>query len=341
MMSNVTKATAGALSQLLNKPAVKEQIAAALPKHLTPERVIRMATTVFSRNPTLQKCPLESIVGCVVQASELGLELSGPLGEAWMVPRWNHHTKQTEATFQVGYRGYFQLAYRSGKVAKIPMRTVYAGDHFSIEYGTQDRIVHSPNLGPEQGQPIGWYTCVFMKSGEVDFEFMTVAQMEAHKQKFVQKDKNGNIPPSSPWITNEEPMNWKTTARRALKRQPLSVEIQKAVTWDEYEEQGRFEHRPQLGLSRTDLVGARIGAGEAPEGSQEGEGGEEEPAGKRASKKTLGTIRGHLTRLGMTEDGLELDSYDEDAAETMLAELASRPTPQEAREREPGEDDSD
>ncbi len=319
-MANVTKTTAGSLTALLNKPQVKEQIAAALPKHLTPERMIRMATTVFSRNTSLQQCGVESIVGCVVQASELGLELSGPLGEAWMVPRWNGHTKAMEATFQVGYRGYFQLAFRSGKVVKNPMRTVYAGDDFAIEYGTTDSIVHRPNLGPERGQAIGYYTCVFLRGGEVDFEFMTVAEIEAHKEKFVQKDKSGKIPASSPWNTNAEAMSWKTTARRVFKRVPVSVEIQKAVTWDEYEEQGRMEYRPQLGLSRTNVLGAVIGAGEAPQTA-------EEPPAKKAGKGVLGKIRGHLERLGMVEDDLGLDEMTEDQADEMLDRLAKQETP--------------
>jgi recombination protein RecT len=75
------------LSQLLERS--KLQIARALPKHLTPERMMRMALTAYSSTPLLQQCNATTIIGCVVKASELGLELTGPLGHAYMVPRRN------------------------------------------------------------------------------------------------------------------------------------------------------------------------------------------------------------------------------------------------------------
>src|SRR5262249_35054470 len=150
---------------------------------------------------------------------------------------------------------------------------------FLIEYGTADKIIHRPNM-VERGQPVGYYTCVFLAGDAVDFEFMTLAEMEEHRDRFVQKDKQGNIPAQSPRLTNFEPLAWKTTARRVLKRVPVSIELQKAVTWDEYEEQGLLQHRPETGLSRTDLVGARIGVGEVEE-----EGAGEQPG--KASAKVL------------------------------------------------------
>src|ERR1051325_4467360 len=64
----------------------KEQIAMALPRHLTPERMIRVALTAVSRSQKLQECNPATVAGCVVQASILGLEPDGILGEAYLVP---------------------------------------------------------------------------------------------------------------------------------------------------------------------------------------------------------------------------------------------------------------
>jgi len=70
--------TLGGVSQLLEK--YKEQIARALPKHLTPERMIRVALTAVSQNRKLLECNALTICGSVVQASILGLEPSSVLG---------------------------------------------------------------------------------------------------------------------------------------------------------------------------------------------------------------------------------------------------------------------
>src|SRR5512142_2316460 len=91
------------LMELLKRS--EKQIAAALPRHLTAERIMRMAVTLFSKSDALQKCSLPSILASVVQASELGLELTGPLGHAFMVPYAG------QATFQIGYKGFFELGF--------------------------------------------------------------------------------------------------------------------------------------------------------------------------------------------------------------------------------------
>ena len=59
----------------------RHQIAAALPKHVSPDRMIRLACTEFSKNPLLQKCTPVSVFGSIIQASQLGLEI-GVLGQA-------------------------------------------------------------------------------------------------------------------------------------------------------------------------------------------------------------------------------------------------------------------
>jgi recombination protein RecT len=213
------------LRDLLDRSA--EQIALALPKHLTPERMIRMAMTVFHRSPELQRCAPMSIVACVIQASELGLELSGPLGQAWMVPY------KEQATFQVGYKGYFELAYRSGKVCAFPMRVVYEKDHFEIEYGTNQQLVHRPCLKGPRGDVIGYYGCCYLKDGNRDFEFMSVSDIEEHYRKYVRNKRA-----DSPWVTARDAMALKTCVRMLAKRVPLSTEFRTAARYDETGDQG-------------------------------------------------------------------------------------------------------
>src|SRR4051812_25832397 len=72
------------------KQAVSEQlpqIARALPKAtgMTPERFTRLVMTEISRNSTLQECSVESFLGAMMYAAQLGVE-PGPLGHAYLVP---------------------------------------------------------------------------------------------------------------------------------------------------------------------------------------------------------------------------------------------------------------
>ncbi len=102
----------------------KSQLAAALPKHVSPDRMIRLACTEFAKNPLLQKCTPVSVFGAIIQASQLGLEI-GVLGQAYLVPYRNSKNNTYEAQFIPGYKGLIGLARRSGEVTSIETNIVY------------------------------------------------------------------------------------------------------------------------------------------------------------------------------------------------------------------------
>jgi recombination protein RecT len=232
------------LRDLLSKS--KGQIALALPKHLTADRMIRVATTAFLRSPQLQECVPLSIVSCVIQAAELGLELGGVLGQCYMVPRYNKNIGGKEAVFQIGYRGLIDLAMRSGRVDSMPLRIVYTNDLFSYAYGTKQYIRHTPS---DEGPPpiqdpslpypdnVKAVYCVLNVKGSTrpDFEVMTTAAIESHRKRFAPDSYKGSF---SGWKTSWEAMAMKTPCRRLAKRAPVSVEFQKAALLDEYGESG-------------------------------------------------------------------------------------------------------
>lgn len=211
----------------------KAQIAIALPRHLTPERMIRVALTAFQRTTALQECSPLSIVACVIQASELGLELTGPLGQAYMVPFYNKNTRQKEAQFIVGYRGFIDLAYRSGRVENFSAHAVHEADIFDYEFGSKCFLRHKPARGCERGAITDVYATLKLKGGGFDFEVMSKADVESHRAKYSKQSG-----PYSPWETAWEEMAKKTPIRRLAKRSPLSVEVARAAVIDEYAEAG-------------------------------------------------------------------------------------------------------
>lgn len=214
------------LRQLLDKS--KGQLAKVLPNVMDAERAMRIALTVCQRQPQLLECHPLSVVACVMLAGELGLELSGPLGQCFMIPRKNKHTKRLEATFQVGYRGFQKLAYNSGKVISLPMRAVYSNDDFDISYGTDSRIHHKPCVKGDRGVPIGYYCIANLSPMGQDFEYMSHPDMVKHRAKYAEENPI--------WDTDFEPMALKTVVRKLCKRLPVSAQLVKAAGYDEFEE---------------------------------------------------------------------------------------------------------
>lgn len=221
---------------LLSSPGVQAQISRALPKHLTPERMIRVALTAIQKTPALAECDQRSLIGAIVQAAELGLEPNTPLGHAYLIPyKNNKNGYRLEAQLQIGYRGFIALARRSGEVSSISAEIVYEKDQFEVNYGTNRSLTHKPLLNTkDRGRKLGVYAVVVFKDGFQDFEYMDDIEINAIRAR----SKSGD---SGPWKTDENEMWKKTPIRRLAKRLPLSIEdsaLLKAAVTDEYNDTG-------------------------------------------------------------------------------------------------------
>lgn len=228
---DVTRPAPGiqALRAFLETPTVVAQVAKALPGSLRPDRFVRQAATLAMQNPQLLQCTQLSILLGILKAAELGLELSGPLGHAYLVPRKDKG--QWVANLQVGWKGLVALALRSGQVKSFPVRTVFENDTFEIEYGTEQRLVHIPQPRGGRGAPVGFYAVVSYVNGGVDFEYMSVAEVAEHKEKYVKY-------PGPAWTTSFPEMAEKTVTRKLCRRLSLCPEAQRQAMEEEYEERG-------------------------------------------------------------------------------------------------------
>lgn len=214
----------------------KDQIAMALPKHLTIERIIRVALTAIAGNYRLMECSPTSVLGCVIQAAQLGLEVNTPLGHAYLVP---YRIKgKYQCQLQIGYRGMIDLARRSGQMVSTSAHIVYENDKFEYEYGLDEKLVHKPNLS-DRGNPIASYAVAKLHGGGYQFEVLGIEQIEkARSHSMTKRD-------DSPWNTHWDEMARKTAIRRLFKYLPVSVEVQRAVGLDELAESGvdqKLEH---------------------------------------------------------------------------------------------------
>lgn len=191
------------------------EIAAALPAHLTPERLARIVTTVMRRTPSLAKCDQASFIGAVMTCAQLGLE-PGPTGQAYLVPYGN------ECTFILGYRGMLELARRSGQVETIYARPVYELDKFHVQYGLDEQLTHEPYMDGDGGELKYVYAVAKYKNGGHNIAVMSRSAVD----KIRARSRAGK---SGPWVTDYEAMALKTVVRQLAKWMPQSVEFQTAL----------------------------------------------------------------------------------------------------------------
>lgn len=223
MMIANQKTVMGLLEQM------KGEIARCLPKHLTPERMTRIAMTELRKTPKLQECDPMSFIAAIMQASQLGLE-PGILGSCYLIPFWNSKLGKFECTFMPGYRGFLDLARRSGQIISLVARAVYSNDTFEYEFGLKENIIHKPCMG-ERGEIVAVYAVALLKDGGHQFEVMSKREVDEVKAK--SQGKN-----ASPWNDYYDEMARKTVVRKLFKWLPCSVEMQKAVSLDEQQEIG-------------------------------------------------------------------------------------------------------
>jgi len=210
-----------ALSKLLEKN--KEQIAKAVPEHLKPERLIRMAITALNTTPMLQSCSLVSICNSVMLAAQLGLEPNNGLGHCWLIPY------KGVCTMQPGYRGLLELAYRSGKVKDAQAHIVYRSEHFIYSEGASPVFEHVPLPPSQRGEEwVGAYSRLTFKDGYQSIFWMWREEIEEIRDKCSKADKRKTDKDGNPVETIWDKWFWemckKTVIKRHLKTCQLSTE---------------------------------------------------------------------------------------------------------------------
>jgi len=220
------------LAQLIDQ--MRPEIARALPKHMDPDRMARIATTLLRQIPDLGRCTQQSVLGALMTCSQLGLE-PNVLGHAWIIPRQvrdnGRPTGVWEAHFQLGYKGVIELARRSGQLAKIAARTVYANEvaegKFSVRYDGADAIVHhEPILFGDRGSPVLYYMAAKLANGEHVFQFLTPGDVEERHRK------RSSAPNSPAWKNDFESMAWKSAIVEGRRWLPQSPELEQAIAQD-------------------------------------------------------------------------------------------------------------
>ncbi|WP_049249978.1 recombinase RecT [Neisseria elongata] len=212
------------IKDFFDKPAVQAKM-----RELVDKNAASFGTSIMqivNSNAMLLDAEPMSIFNAACMAATLNLPINNNLGFAYIVPFRNKKTGTTEAQFQLGYKGFIQLAQRSGQFKRINACAVYDQDS---EEDVHRRLTSLIPTKP-QGTVIGYIAYFQLLNGYEANLTMTLEELEAHAKQYSQTYKRGY----GVWADNFEAMARKTVIKLLLSQQaPLSIDMQKAVLSDQ------------------------------------------------------------------------------------------------------------
>lgn len=236
------------LTAYLTQDAVKNQINKVVGgKNGT--RFISSIVSAVQTTPALQECTNPSILNAALLGEALNLSPSPQLGQFYMVPFNNKKKGTKEAQFQLGYKGYIQLAIRSGYYKKLNVLPIKEGELISFNPLEEEIEVNliEDDMEREKTPTSGYYTMFEYENGFKKSMYWSKEKMLAHADKYSQAFSiqymkmidEGKIPEkdmwkySSFWYKDFDGMAMKTMLRQLISKWGImSIELQTAIDKD-------------------------------------------------------------------------------------------------------------
>jgi recombination protein RecT len=309
------------IGDVLAHPEMMLRLRQAVPKHMSPDRMLRVLTQAIQKTPDLMKCTTASLLGAMMQLASLGLEPNTALQQAFLIP-FKRNAKQSDGSWKeiwevqvvLGYRGLIDLARRTGSLVSIHADVVYPGDEWTFEYGSHQQLRHVPT-GDRTKAPVWAYAHARLTDGEafVVMPYNEVLKIRNGAQGFQAalkaKEKYGANSAAyvkSPWVAYEHQMAAKSALRQLSKYLPMSIEFASAAALDEMSDAGNLNLQALAHITNVeDMVDM---------GAIEDQSGEQQPA--------------DFVEQGMQQQGGQQHQQVETAQQTQDA-------PQQQREAKP------
>jgi recombination protein RecT len=256
------------IGEALQSAEMVERLRQAVPRHLSPERMLRVLALAVNKTPKLQEANMMGLLAAMLGLASLGLEPNTPLGHAFLIPFNNRRANRVDVQVVIGYPGLIDLARRSGELKAIHADVVYQGDEFDFVYGTEQHLRHRP-AAHRGDKPLYAYAVAHLRDGGVAFEVMAWSEVMAirNSSQGYLRDKE-----KSPWAVHEAEMAKKTAVRRLIKWLPRSVEMANAAELEDRTQMGAIAFDPIAGsIEDLGVVEQTDTAAAAAEASQPGQ----------------------------------------------------------------------
>lgn len=220
------------LTAYLTSDAVKSQINKVI-GGANGDRFVSSIISAVQANASLKDCTSPSIVSAALLGYSLKLSPSPQLGQYYLVPFYNRKKGVSEAQFNLGYKGYIQLALRSGQYKKLNVLAIKEGE--LINYNPLDEEIEVKLIDDEEerenAKTIGYYAMFEYLNGFKKTMYWSKAKMESHALKYSQgyKAKKGY----TFWEKDFDSMAYKTMLRQLISKWGImSIDMQSALDSD-------------------------------------------------------------------------------------------------------------
>ena len=219
------------ITAYLTADAVKQQINSVVGGK-DGTKFISAVVSAVNNNPALQECTNQSILSAALLGQSLNLSPSPQLGQYYMVP-FNDKNKGKVAQFQLGYKGYIQLAIRSGQYKKLNVLAIKEGELIRFDPLNEEIEVKliDDEEAREQAETVGYYAMFEYTNGFKKAMYWSKKKMEAHALKYSKgyAAKKG----FTFWEKDFDGMAFKTMLRQLISKWGImSIEMQMAMDGD-------------------------------------------------------------------------------------------------------------
>lgn len=211
-------------NRLIQAPAMQSYLFSTL--HDKRDTFVANVTALVGGNQQLQCCDPAAVIMTAIKATALDLPLDPNLGFAYVIPYQSREGLIPQ--FQLGYKGYIQLALRSGKFRTMNTRDVREGEILDEDYMSGELICRRAE-GRESLPVVGYLAFFELTNGFRKSLYMSKVELEAHASRFSQTFKKGR----GVWSENFDSMAKKTVMKLLLSRfAPMSVDMADALRFD-------------------------------------------------------------------------------------------------------------
>lgn len=233
IQNNIAKKPQASFASYVKSDAVLANITKTLGSATRGKKFVASIISAVNTDKKLMECDFPTIISAGIVGDSLNLSPSPQLGHYYMVPFRDTKNNRTVATFQLGYKGYLQLAIRSGQYKKINVVAVKEGELLSYNPFTEDievRAITDP-LEREKAPTIGYYGMFELTNGFTKSMYWSKETMEEHAQKYSKgyaAHKGYTF-----WEKDFDGMAFKTILRQLISKWGImSIEMQTAIETD-------------------------------------------------------------------------------------------------------------
>ena len=248
-------------SVMIQSEGYKKLINNTLNDPARASRFIANISSAVAVNPALQECDAGTILSGALLGESLNLSPSPQLGQFYLVPFKDNNNNRTVAQFQLGYKGYIQLAIRSGYYKKLNVVAIKEGELIKYDPLTEDikvNLIEDDEIR-EKTPTVGYYAMFEYENGFIKSIYWSKKKMLEHAKKYSQGSRRDLEKKTAYtfWSKDFDGMAYKTMLRQLISKWGImSIEMQNAYEKDmaSINTDGKFEYVDNIETQDTTII---------------------------------------------------------------------------------------